>query len=63
MRVPAGRREREIAFEVGQLRLDFLDAKEVGVLLRQPVEQALAGGGADAVGIERDDAQERIPEG
>src|SRR5690606_39675386 len=44
---------------IGQLvflRLGLLQADHVGVLLAQPVEETLAGGRADAVGVEADDA-------
>ena len=39
------------------LRLGFLEAQDVGALLREPVEEPLARRGADAVGVEADDAQ------
>ena len=35
----------------------FLDADDVGVLPRQPVEKTLAGRRTDAVGVETDDSQ------
>src|SRR5690606_11410868 len=38
------------------LGLGFLQADDVGVLLREPVEKPLVRGGADAVGVEADDA-------
>src|SRR5690348_7644020 len=41
------------------LRFGFLHADHVRVLPAQPVEESLAGGGSDAVGIEGDDFHER----
>ena len=38
------------------LRLGFLNAQDVGVLRAEPVEEALVGGRAQAVGVETDDA-------
>src|SRR5690606_36555313 len=38
------------------LGLGFLQADDVGVLLREPVEKPLVRGGADAVGVEADEA-------
>src|SRR5690606_9594120 len=38
------------------LGLGLLHAEDVGVLGAEPVEEALARGGADAVGVETDDA-------
>jgi hypothetical protein len=43
----------EFRFEVGGLRLEFLHADDVGVLRGQPVEEAFAGSGADAVEVGR----------
>ena len=42
--------------ELVLLGLGLLDAEDVGVLLQEPVEEALPGRRADAVGIEADDA-------
>ena len=44
-----------VAFQLRQLRLGFLDADSVGVLRVEPLEEALARGGTDAVGVECDD--------
>jgi hypothetical protein len=41
------------------LRLGLLQADDVGVLARQPLEEAPARGGANAVRVERDDAHRR----
>jgi len=44
---------------IGQLillRLGFLQANDVGLLFPQPGEEILVGRGADAVGVETDDA-------
>src|SRR5690606_11121613 len=38
--------------------LGFLDAGDIGILLSEPVEKTLAGGGTDAVGVEADDSHE-----
>jgi hypothetical protein len=43
--------------ELMLLRLGFLQADDVGLLLVHPAEEALAGGRADAVEICRDDAE------
>ena len=51
-------RERKVgavAFELRQLRLGFLDADGVGVLRAEPLEEALARGASDAVGVKGDD--------
>src|SRR5690606_20212079 len=42
--------------QLGFLRFGFLYAGHVGILTGQPVEEALAGRGTDAVGVETDDA-------
>jgi hypothetical protein len=42
--------------QVGGLGLEFLEADQVGVLVFQPGIQAFAGGGADSVKIQADDA-------
>jgi len=44
---------------VGLVRLDLLQADHVGVGLRQPAEQPLGAGGADAVDVEGQDANTR----
>src|SRR5262249_16870423 len=51
----AVRTERRIG-QLVLLRFGFLQADDVGALLPQPVEEPLAGGRANAVGIEADDA-------
>ena len=51
-------RERKVgvvAFQLRQLRLGFLDADGVGVLCVEPLEEAFARGGSDAVGVKGDD--------
>jgi len=42
--------------QLGLLGLGFLQAQDIGVLCAEPVEEALAGGRTDAVGVEADDA-------
>jgi hypothetical protein len=49
---------------VGQLMflcLGFLDADNIGILLGQPVEKALAGRGTNAVCVDRYNAKQLIP--
>src|SRR5262249_17906741 len=53
--VPALRDERE-AVEVRLLRLDLLQAHDVGALAREPPRETLGARGAYAVEIERDNA-------
>src|SRR3546814_20287092 len=50
--MPAGRREGFVPFEIVQLCLDLLNAKKVGLLLWQPVEQPLARRRTHAIGLE-----------
>jgi len=47
--------ERQIR-EVRFLRLDFLQAHQVGALAREPPRKALGERGTDAVEVERDNA-------
>src|SRR3990172_7930961 len=42
--------------QIGLLRLDLLQAHDIRVPARQPLEQAFPGRGTDAVDVERDDA-------
>jgi hypothetical protein len=56
--VVAGRMEDRVG-ELVPLRPGLLDAHHVGLPARQPVEEPLARRGANAVGVERDDAHER----
>ena len=50
------RREKLPVVQLVVLGLGLLDADDVGVLPVHPVEEALAGGGTNAVGVQRDDA-------
>jgi hypothetical protein len=56
--VPACGPQRRIGQLLG-LGLGFLHAEHVDVLGAEPVEEALAGGGAEAVGVEAADAHLR----
>src|SRR3989338_9110200 len=53
----AGRSEH-LHCHVRRLRLEFLQTDNVGVLPREPFKKSLAGGGADPVQVDRDDAHE-----
>jgi len=46
------RRVAQRGSQIGQLRLEFLDADDVGLLRRQPVEKSLAGSGTDTIEIQ-----------
>src|SRR5262249_42298931 len=60
VRVPALRVvDLALVLEVGGLRLGLLEAEVVGLLRLEPVEQALAGGRADAVAVEGNDSHGR----
>ena len=48
-------RGQHLGGHVGVLRLDFLHAQHIGLVLCQPRQETLAFGRADAVEIERDD--------
>ncbi len=47
----SGRRAQR-GCQVGQLRLEFLDADDVGLLRRQPLEKSLVRGGTDTIQIQ-----------
>ena len=55
------RGREDVIAELVDLRLGFLDADDVRVLPVHPVEKPLPGRGADAVGVEADNAKQAVP--
>ncbi len=51
-------RPKAIVSQLVFLGLRFLNTNDIGVLLIQPVEKAFAGGGANAVGVQGDYAEQ-----